>query len=439
MRATFSTLVCLAGLLAGASPASAQQPSDTLDLARAIALARAQNPRIAAASAGVRAAGARIAPAGTLPDPTVTLGAMNYMLPGLSPRGDPMTMNQLTVMQTLPVNGTLRLRRAAARADSAGTALRRDALALDVEHEVRTRYWELYHTDRALETMAGTLGVLRDLVGIASAMYAVGSTSQADVVRAQLAVTRMQQEIADMELQRFTAAAALNGLLGRDPEARIALRPGTAHGMHGGEVMALEMPPPAPVDSLVRWADSGNLELAALRSGVSAARANEDAARRMRIPDLSVGLSYGQRTGAPDVISAMFGVSVPVFTRSRQLRMRDESRAMREMAEDEVAAMRLAVRTELVTARAEAETARRQVTLYSGTLVPQAAAAYEASVAAYRVGRADFMAVLDAQMALLMYQHDAHRFEGMYGTAIADIDRLTGRLYVAPMAEMGME
>lgn len=429
-------MVALSGV---ALPVAAQQPADTLDLAQAIAIARAQNPRIAAASAGVRAAGARIGPAGALADPTVTLGAMNYMLPALSPRGDPMTMNQLTVMQMLPINGTLRLRRSAARSDSAGTALRRDALALDVEHEVRTRYWELYHTDRALETMGTTLGALRDLVGIATAMYAVGSTSQADVVRAQLAVTRMQQDIADMALQRFTAAAALNGLLGRDPEARIALRPGVAHEMHGGEVMALEMPPLPPTDSLVAWADTGNRELAALRTGVSAARANEEAARRMLIPDLTVGLSYGQRTGSNDVVSAMFGISVPVFARSRQLRMRDESRAMREMAEDEVAAMRLSVRTELVTARAGAETARHQVAIYTGTLVPQAEAAYEASLAAYRVGRVDFMAVLDAQMALLMYEHDAHRFESMYGTAIADIDRLTGRLYVAPTPGMGME
>jgi cobalt-zinc-cadmium efflux system outer membrane protein len=434
-----TAVLCLLSSVVAALPAVAQQRPDTLDLAMAIAIARAQNPRIAAASAGVRAAGARIAPAGALTDPTVTLGAMNYMLPGLSPRGDPMTMNQVTVMQMLPVNGTLRLRRSAARSDSAGTALRRDALALDVEHEVRTRYWELYHTDRALETMAGTLGALRDLVGISSAMYAVGSTSQADVLRAQLAVTRMQQDIADMDLQRVTAAAALNGLLGRDPEARIVLRPGAAHELHGGEVMALEMPALPPVDSLLQWADSGNIEIAALRSGVAAARANEDAARRMLLPDLTVGLSYGQRTGSNDMVSAMVGVSVPVFARSRQLKMREESRAMREMAEGEIAAMRLSIRTELVTARAEAETARRQVTLYTGTLVPQAAAVYEASLTAYRVGRVDFMAVLDARMALLMYEHDAHRFEGMYGTAIADIDRLTGRPYVAPMAGMGME
>lgn len=439
LRISGATFLAAAALAGAPRLARAQAPRDTLDLARAITVARAQNPRIRAASAGVRAAGARIAPAGSLTDPTVTLGAMNYMLPGLSPRGDPMTMNQVTVMQMLPINGTLRLRRSAARSDSAGTALRRDALALDVEHEVRTRYWELYHTDRALETMASTLGALRDLVGISSAMYAVGSTSQADVLRAQLAVTRMQQEIADMELQRVTAAAALNSQLGRDPEARIVLRPGPAHEMHGGEVMALEMPPLPPVDSLVQWADSGDLELAALRAGVAGARANEDAARRMLIPDLTVGLSYGQRTGSPDVVSAMVGVSVPIFARSRQLKLREETRAMRTMAEAEVAAMRLSIHTELVTARAEAETARRQVTLYTGTLVPQAAAAYEASLAAYRVGRVDFMAVLDAQMALLMYQHDAHRFESMYGTAIADIDRLTGRLYVAPMAGMGMD
>jgi outer membrane protein, heavy metal efflux system len=438
-RAVAVVFLAAAALAAAPGPARAQARGDTLDLATAIAVARAQSPRIAAAGAGVRAAGARIAPAGALPDPTVTLGAMNYMLPGLSPRSDPMTMNQVTVMQMLPINGALRLRRAAARSDSAGTALRRDALALDVEHEVRTRYWELYHTDRALETMASTLGTLRDLVGISSAMYAVGSTSQADVLRAQLAVTRMQQDIAETELQRVTAAAALNDLLGRNPETRVVLRPGPAHEMHGGEVMALEMPPLPPVDSLVQWADSGNLELAAQRTGVAAARATEEAARRMLLPDLTVGLAYGQRTGANDMVSAMVGVSVPIFARSRQLKLRDETRAMREMAEGEVAALRLSVHTELVTARAAAETARRQVALYTGTLVPQAAAVYEASLAAYRVGRVDFMAVLDAQMALLMVQHDVHRFESMYGTAIADIDRLTGRLYVAPMAGMGME
>jgi outer membrane protein TolC len=156
----------------------------------------------------------------------------------------------------------------------------------------------------------------------------------------------------------------------------------------------------------------------------------------MIYPDLGLGVSYGQRPGSNDMVSAMVSVTVPVFARSRQLRMRDEARAMRSVAEQGLEAMRVEVRSGLATARAEAETARRQVVLYTGTFAPQAAAAYEASLAAYRVGRVDFLMVLDARMAQLSYERDVHRFEAMYGAAIADIDRLTGRAYVAPMPGM---
>ena len=440
MKPPFPAIVALlAGLAAAVSAprmAGAQERRDTLDLPTAIAVSRAHNPRIAGAGAEVAAAGARIRPAGALPDPTVTLGAMNYMLPGLSPRSDPLSMNQLTVMQMLPVNGTLGLRRTAARADSARVAFGRDAMVLEVEHAVRTRYWELYHTDRALETMTRTLAVLRDLAAIASSMYAVGSVTQADVVRAQLAITRMQQEIADMELQRFAAASALNALLGSPGERPIVLRSAAEHEAHGGEVLALEMPPPPPLDSLVAAAEAGNPDFSAGRSSIAAAQANESAARRMIYPDLGIGVSYGHRPGSNDMVSAMVSVTVPVFARARQLRMRDEARAMRSAAEQDLEAMRVEVRSDLAIARAEAETARRQVALYTGTLMPQAAATYEASLAAYRVGRVDFMTVLDSRMALLTYEHDIHRFEAMYGAAIADIDRLAGRTYVAPLPGM---
>ena len=429
-------LLALATAVSVPRTVGAQERRDTLDLPTAIAVARAHNPRIAGAGAEVAAAGARIRPAGTLPDPTVTLGAMNYMLPGLSPRSDPLSMNQLTVMQMVPVNGTLGLRRTAARADSGRVAFGRDAMVLEIEREVRSRYWELYHTDRALETMTRTLGVLRDLAAIASSMYAVGSVTQADVVRAQLAITRMQQEIADMELQRFAAASALNAVLGRPGETPVVLRSVSAREAHGGEVLTIETPPPPPLDSLVAAAQEGNPGLAAERSGIAAAQANESAVRRMIYPDLGLGFSYGQRPGSNDMVSAMVSVTVPVFARSRQLRMRDEARAMRSVAEQGLEAMRVEVRSYLATARAEAETARRQVALYTGTLVPQAAAAYEASLAAYRVGRVDFLMVLDSRMALLTYEHDVHRFEAMYGAAIANIDRLIGRAYVAPMPGM---
>jgi outer membrane protein TolC len=129
--------------------------------------------------------------------------------------------------------------------------------------------------------------------------------------------------------------------------------------------------------------------------------------------------------------SVMVGVSVPVFARGRQFRMRDEALAMRDQAEAGVQAMRLELRARLLVAREEAETARRQLERVAGTLIPQAEAAYQAALAAYRVGRVDFMTALDAQMELLTYQHDLHRYEALYGAAVAEVDRLIGRPFAA--------
>lgn len=419
----FHILATAIAVALSATPLAAQH--DTIGLAQAVAAARAANPMLAAREADVRAAGARIRPAGTLPDPSLRLGAMNYMLPSLSRRGDPMTMNQVTVMQMVPVNGTLGLRRSAARFDSAAIAGNRDAAALMLERDVRMRFWELYHTDRALEIMERTLGVMRDLADITRSMYGVGTGSQSDVLRAQVAVTRLQQETAEMRLRRVQVAAAFNALLGRHGDAPVRLPDAaTAHSVH-----SLMLPEPPPLESLLAQADSGNPLIRARRALLQRAGTEQRIARRMLLPELGIGASYGQRTGENDMVSLEISASLPIFARSRQLEMRREAAAMHDAADRELEAARLEARAELVSARQEAGTARELVTLYVSSLLPQAEASYTAALSAYRVGRADFPMVLEAQNAILMYEHDLHRFEAMYGSAVADIDRLIGRPY----------
>jgi outer membrane protein TolC len=428
----FVRLAAVAALCAAPATVAAQQP-DTLDLIRAVALARAANPTLAARAAEVRAAGARIRPAGALADPTLTLGAMNYMLPGLSPRGDPMTMNQVTLMQMVPVNGTLGLRRGVARADSARRAWVAEAAGLEIESAVRTQYWSLYHDDRALEIMARRRSVLQEIANVAATMYSTGAAVQADALRAQVAITRLDQEIAEMRLRRYAAAAALNALLGRSGATPVVLA-SSAGTEHAAMLHTLDMPEPAPLDSLVARADRHNPEILGFGASVTGGRANARAVRRMLIPDLGLGAAYGQRTGNGDMLSLMVGVSVPIFAASRQLRMRDEANAMLEAASLDLVAVRVRVHAALATAREEATTARRLVALYAQTLVPQAEATYQAALAAYRVARVDFATLLDAQTALLEYEHDLHSYEAMYGTAVAELDRLTGRRFGAGTA-----
>ena len=92
--------------LAAASGARAQDAA----LARLIEEAAAASPEVAQARAEVDAERARIPQAGALPDPTLSFG-VSRMMPGFVYGGDPLSMNQVMLTQSLPVNGSLGLRR----------------------------------------------------------------------------------------------------------------------------------------------------------------------------------------------------------------------------------------------------------------------------------------------------------------------------------------
>jgi outer membrane protein TolC len=422
-----------AALAAAPATVAAQAAPDTLDLARAVALARANNPELAARAAEARAAALRLGPAGAWPDPTLTVGAMNYMVPSLRASADPMTMNQVTLMQTLPIGGAPNARRAAARAGSARLALLREAATLEVERRTRAAYWSVYHADRALAVMRQRLDALRDMADAVRARYAVGSAQQVDVLRAQAAVTRLGQEITEMQLERHQAATALNEALGRPAESPVLLPSKEEHAVDVAMPHGLDLPAFPSSDSLAALAEAHSPEILAAAAALDAARANHTAADRERFPDLGVGIAYGQRSRNNDMLSLMVSVSVPIFAAAKQNRVRDEAGALTDAAAHDLEAERQHVLASLVRARAEAQTARDLVRQYASTLVPQAAAGLDAALASYRVGRADIAVVLDAQTMLLDYEHDLHRFEAMYGTAVADIDRLIGRPFAEDM------
>ena len=421
---------CVLAALA-AAPHGLTAQTDTITLARAVAMARGASPRITSAAAAATAAGARVAPAGRLPDPQLTLGLMNRSLSGMT---DPLTMNQVTLMEMVPVNGALGLKRRAAALDRDRASSLSDATMLEVERDVRARYWELYHTDQALVVMYRTLAVLRDLAATSASLYAVGTVPQSDVVRSQVAITRMEQEIQNMRLDRTRAAAELNAAMGRPAEDSIVLPPQEA-GVEGNAAMLPLATPALPaLDSLMVIADSESPLLGAARAMAQSSAAVQAAARRMRIPDLALGVSYGRRPGSGDnMVSLEVGASLPILGRQRAAI--DEAGAMRRQAEADLAQQRLELRSQLLTARAQAETARQQIARVAGTLVPQASAAYEAALAAYRVGRADFQTVLEAQMSLLEFQHDVHSYEAAYGASVAEVDRLIGRRFAGSGAD----
>jgi outer membrane protein TolC len=192
-----------------------------------------------------------------------------------------------------------------------------------------------------------------------------------------------------------------------------------------------------PLDSLLAIAEVERPMTRASARTVDAADAQARLARREIWPDITVGVQYGQRTGemgAERMGSLMLGATLPVFARSRQLQMREEAAAMRQMAAADLAAMRADTRGRVAEAYANLQRARTLAALYRTTVLPQAEATVASALAAYRVGGVDFMTLLDDRMAVDKYRQELLALDAEQGKAWADLEMLTGRELFDPDA-----
>ena len=389
--------------------------SDTLTLAQAIQLALAGNPMLRAASLSAEAATHRVSPAGSLPDPQLQFGLMNRMASDLGSTADPMTMNQLQLMQMIPFPGKLGSARDAARHIAAAAHLDADEQRRMLSAQVREGYFDLAYMDRALVVMGRTRSLLQDFQQVATTMYGVGSGLQEDVLRAQVEVAHMTEDIKTMEQERTAGAARLNTLLGREATVPVG---------------ALELPedtsPLPPADSLIALAVAYRPALAAASERVAAANASLTAARRELLPDFQLGVAYQARPAFPNMVSLMIGVSLPVFAGSRQLPARREMAAMAAMSDAELLSLRNETTAEVIEARARADRDRTLIRLYRNEILPQGRAAVQSALASYRVGRVNFMTLVDNQMTVNRYEIEAWRLASDELQAMGDLAALTG-------------
>jgi outer membrane protein TolC len=258
-------------------------------------------------------------------------------------------------------------------------------------------------------------------------MYRVGEGRQADVLRANVEIAKMAADTLRMRAMRGTMVSRLNALLNRADEQPLSVAP---------PQFPASMPREAWLDSV---AVSDRPMIRAGLQDVRAAAASASLAGKEIIPDLEIGVQYGR--GASTMIDAagvtssksenmgslMIGASIPLFARDRQYQMRNEANAMKAMAEADVAAMRAETRGKIGEAYAELTRARDLARLYRATVLPQAEATVSSALSSYRVGKIDFMTLLDDQMTVNKYRQELIALEADEGKAWAELEMLTGR------------
>ena len=372
-----------AGGLAPSAPAAETPFTETVESLVAEALEK--SPALAATWAEVAAARERVAPAGTLPDPMLSLGYENDGA-SFSLGEEPMTRLSFMAEQQIPWPGKLRAASKLAVADVEVVEARLARIRLSVEAAVRRAAARLLEA-RELEAVTRDQGKTWERIeAVARNRYAAGMGTQQDVLRAQAERTRLLQQARRDEAAGRVALAELRRLLLSGPDEPVSLAGGLA-----------DAHPVAPEAGAERArAEEKSPELALVRKVAARETLAIDLAKRDRSPDLVASAGYMNRGSLPLMWSVGLGVSVPLFSsRKQEPRVREaEARlAAAKAAESDVRSLLLA-RTEERLALLDqlAEEAR----LDRESLLVQDRLAVEAALASYGTGTVPFVTVLEA-------------------------------------------
>jgi outer membrane protein TolC len=223
---------------------------------------------------------------------------------------------------------------------------------------------------------------------------------------------------ADLEVlpeRRVAGAARLNALLGR---------PAT------DPVGDLELPTAndtiPSIEHLMSIAATRRPALLAAREKIRAAEAHVRAAHRASYPDVSLMLGYGQRPQYADMASITVGVSLPLWSGSKQTPRRREAEVAAALEQARSLDLYNETFARLSELRAAARRSLSLVDLYRTSILPQAHAAVESALSAYRVGKVDYMTLLSSQMTVNRYETELVMLTAETHATVARISALTG-------------
>lgn len=390
--------------------------AEPLTLESAVAEALSRNPKLKALRAEALARRHRPPQAGALPDPRLSFRAMSLPAESFDPGIEPMSQLQVELSQTFPFPGKLSLRERAALLEAAAAEARYREARLWTIAEVWRLWWRLFELDRSLEKLKEAEQLMEQSLKVAEVRYRVGKGLQQDVLLAQLELSRLFDRELELKRRREELTAQLNALLDR-PASRPIFLP-----------QKVEASWPKGIDPKALRGEALRrrplLQLARLE--LERSERLLELARRELFPDLTVTAAYGVRTQFRDFVTFGISVPLPLDASQKQLQAIRERAREREGRQEELQAALRKVEAEIETASSDFQRARERLELLRKSILPQARQTVASMLAAYQVGKVDFLNLVRAELILLEQEIEAYRRLAELQEALARLAAATG-------------
>ncbi len=385
-----------------------------------IQIALENNPELRNYKLQVEALEKRIKQASTPSDPMLMLGVVNLPT-NFSFTSDMMTMKEIGISQMLMYPEKYSLMGKMSEKDYEIAKEIYNSKKLELVANVKMIYFEIYYMTKAIEITQRAIDLLKDFVKITSTRFATGQGIQQDVLKAQVELSKMTDELIRMETERKDLIARFNALLYRKPTDSVYIP---------SKIKFVEFA--KSYDELEKLAFENNPMVIAMKKMVEKDRVMNRLARKELIPDFEIKFSYGQRSAttdgmkALDMLSFSVGVNLPIFFWRKQNLKIQETQIIISRSESKLLAIRNEVSKMIQETLNKVEKNIRLIDLYKNGLIPQATHNLNIGLVGYQVGKIDFMTLVDNFMSLYNYQIQYEKTFADYLSKLAELEMIIG-------------
>ncbi|MDH3975067.1 MAG: TolC family protein [Deltaproteobacteria bacterium] len=363
--------------------------------------------------------------AGSLPNPSLTVGLVNIPTDSFDLKQEAMTQKTIGLMQKFPYPGKRGLKREIAQKQLEKSLTDLETLKLQLVRDLKIDYYTLYFVSRSREVTQRNKRLLQDFIRIAETKYSVGKGIQQDVLKAYVELSKMNEKLISLEEKEAVLKARLNYYMNREPDSpfempqELELSHGTMSDMELMKGSFEKHPLLKGMKSLIKKGDKARL-----------------LAEKNYYPDFNVTLQYGQREDGnmdrADFISTMVSVQLPIWQKNKEDKKLMEKRARLNETRLRYESARNRLAFMVKKTKSEMESAWEKTLLFRDGIIPQAKASLESAIAGYQVNKVDFLTLLNNHLTLFNYEIQYYRSLTDHEIKMAELEEALGGSFMAP-------
>jgi len=373
------------------------------------------NPAIQAARSRFEAATKRPSQVGALPEPRARYTNFGVGHPFSALNATEFAYQGFGVSQEFPFPGKLALASEEAKREGEGVQQNYRAVVLDITARLKVAYYEWLTANKAIELTRKHSDLLSRFEAIARNRYTVGKGLQQDVLKAQLEVSTLEQQIAMLDEKRQRAEAEIASLLAAP--SVVCRASGDLH-------------PSAftvSLDELIR-ATNDSPRVRAEQKMVDARAVTINRSLKDFRPDFGINLEWDHTGGNfPEHYMATVEVKIPIYHARKQRYALEESHSRLNEAKQNYRSAQQQAIYQVKDQYLSIQSSERILNLYKTTLIPQAQLTVDSSVSAYEVGSIDFLTLLTNLTNLISLDRQYYDELARHEEAIARREPVVGK------------